>query len=114
MSISYNGYNVQVLTAENENATIGYPVTLQSNKIIKATSGAPFIGVCVAVRGDYASVQTEGYIELSYEGTAPKLGYCSLVSKGNGKVVSADVSTGMKAYKVLKVDTDNCTVGFLL
>ena len=116
MSISFNGYKTEVLTFENENAEISYPVTVNSaSRSIKASAESNFIGVCVTERNDLAGVQTDGYVELHYSSTAPGTGMVYLVADGNGGVkVPSSSSNAMKAYKVLKVDTVNKTVGFIL
>lgn len=116
MSISFNGYKTDVLTFENENAKISYPVTVNAaSKAVKAAAESDFIGVCVIERNGLAGVQTDGYVEMNYSSTAPGTGVAYLVSDGNGGVkVPSSSSNAKKAYKVVKVDTSNKIVGFIL
>ncbi|MGN0523991.1 MAG: hypothetical protein ACI4IG_06935 [Eubacterium sp.] len=115
MSISFNGYKNNTVTMENETATVGYPVALNSEgKAIAANDGVAFIGVCVAVRGDICCVQTDGYIELGFSGTAPSYGFSGFTADGNGGVKSVTSATAPKAYTVVKVDTAKKTVGFIM
>lgn len=115
MNISFKGYKNNTLTVEADGSlTVGVPVTLSAEgKAIAAGENKDFIGVCTAIRNGWASVQTDGYIELKYTGTAPKCGIEKLSAAGSGKV---KVTTGdaYAYYKVLSVDSDETTVGFIL
>ena len=114
MSISYKGYKSNNITIEaGEGLKVGAPVGFDANgKAICASADAMFVGVCTAIRGVWASVQTDGYVELEYSGTAPSLGITALVAGSNSKVKADAESTYF--YKVLTVDTTAKTVGFIL
>lgn len=114
MKISYKGYNNNVITMQNENAQIGDLVTVSQNGHATAcASGKPFIGICVSRRGNIVGVQTDGYVELQYD-NLPEYGTCCFVAGGSKSVNTAEFTTALKSYKVLKIDTANKTVGFLL
>lgn len=61
------------------------------------------------------SVRMEGYFELSYSGTAPKIGHGLLVSDKDGKVKAAtgEAPVGVAA-RIVRVDTVNKLVGFFI
>ena len=112
MSISYKGFNANVITmASDSNIKENCPVVpTADNRCEAASNGTNFIGISVHRRSELVSVQVEGYVEVKYTGTAPTYGYCGLVSAGFGVKVAEN---GVK-YRVIKVDTDNSIVGFLL
>ena len=64
MNISFEGYENAAVTFEaDENVTSGMPVTLaESFKVQPAQPGDSVIGIALAVRGGYATVQTRGVI----------------------------------------------------
>lgn len=115
MSISYNGYNSSTLTFEaGSGLTAGAPVTLNSDgQAVCASADDYFIGVCTAVREGWASVQTDGYVEVKYSGTAPSKGVGALVTGAN-KTVAKGGEGDVALYKILNVDTTNSIVGFIL
>ncbi|MBR0412102.1 MAG: hypothetical protein IJI47_00850 [Eubacterium sp.] len=115
MSISFKGYENKTITFEAaEGLTAGAPVTVDANgKAANASADGYFVGVCTAIRNGWASVQTEGYVEVPYTGTAPSHGLVSLVAAGESKV-KAGGDGDIALYKVIKVDTENTTVGFIL
>lgn len=115
MSVSYNGYKNYTLTVENENGVIGYPSSFNAEgKLISTQSGQAFMGVCTGVNGDYASLQTDGYIELPYAGTAPEYGVQYLVAAGSGSVQTGTAAAAKKAVSVVMIDTTNKVVGIIL
>ena len=69
-----------------------------------------FCGLCVAADGDYAAVQTAGYVSVGYTGSAPAVGWIKLAGGGEGVCQS---ETG-REYLVVDVDEINMTVGFML
>ena len=115
MSISFKGYENKTITLEaGSGLTVGSPVKINSNnQAVNAASDDYFIGICTAVRNDWASIQTDGFAEIKYTGTAPSHGLVSLVAAGESKV-KAGGDGDIALYKVIKVDTENTTVGFIL
>ncbi len=73
-------------------------------------SGEEFFGVISHVRDGAAGVQTAGYVELAYTGTAPSVGWTGLVANGTGGVKTGDGHE----FLVISVDTTNMIVGFWL
>ncbi|MBQ7740584.1 MAG: hypothetical protein IJT65_05055 [Eubacterium sp.] len=114
MSISYNGYDVNVITMPAaEELNIGGGVALNSSgKCINAANETDIIGVAVNNREGIAGVQTKGYVEMKYTGSAPSYNYSKLISNGNGGVKV--YASGTRDYKVIKLDTANKIVGFIL
>lgn len=114
-NISYNGYDNKYLTMEGYNVKLNAPVSFKSstNVIKTASNNEEFVGVSVSSHDDVVAVQTQGYFEVKYSGTAPSYGYCALVCDGlNG--VKVDTTTGAnKRYIVVKVDTDSQKIGFI-
>lgn len=111
--ISYNGFNSQHITMPGSIAETGIVVKFDEHGCVNANTGDVFDGVCVKSDDTYSSVQVEGYIECKYTGTAPGYGYKNLVASTNGAVkVGTDANGPMR--RVLKVDTTNKIVGFIL
>ncbi|MBR3148965.1 MAG: hypothetical protein IKF64_02255 [Eubacterium sp.] len=115
MSISYKGYNAGTLTFKaGTGLQVGYPVKINSDgEAVPASNNDDFIGVCTAVRDIWASVQTDGYIEMPYSGTLSAASYSTLVSDADHKV-KANSEAGARVYKLISLDTTNKTVGFIL
>ena len=115
MSISYKGYKENIITlAKGADLTVGAPVTVNSSgAAIPATTGSYFIGVCTAIRDGWASIQTDGYVELEYSGTAPSTGLVTLVAAGSN-AVKVGGEDDIALYKVVKLDTTNTIVGIIL
>lgn len=114
MSLSAQGFNAQNITLKTAgNISAGYPVQLSSSYTVTSASvDSQFCGVVAKVKDDLASVQVTGFVTLPYTDTAPTVGYCNLVSNGNGGV-KVDNTNG-KSYLTLTVDKINKTVGIIL
>lgn len=112
--VSFNGFDEKVLTFNGTDITEGAPVTVKDNGMVENSANSDeFVGVCSGcVNNSYVTVQVSGYMELKYSGEAPKLGYTALAANGNGGVKSS--ASGKNVCRVLKVDTENSTVGFIL
>lgn len=109
---SYNGFHTDVITLQAQGEVKGVAVTINTDGVcVPAEEGDDFIGIAVNQREDMAGVQTEGYAETEYTGSAPTYGYCGLAAAADGKVAASDSA---QTYKVIKVDTDNHIVGFIL
>ncbi len=116
MSISYKGYNSGTITCEaGEGLAVGYPVKINdSDKAVPAGNGDTFIGICTAVRGDWASVQVSGYAEIPYSGNISILSHLALVADASHKVKEAGVSDVQTYYKTLKLDSAKRVIGIIL
>ena len=73
--------------------------------------GDAFFGFPTNYSNGLQGVQIKGYVEATYTGTAPGVGYALLVSNGSG--VKVDTTNG-KAFLVVNVNTTAKTVGFFL
>ncbi len=108
-----DGYNRKEVTLNALfNVSKGRPVTISSDFTVKnADSGEVFAGICTNTENGSASVQLEGFVNVSFTGEAPAYGYSKLVSDGTGGVkVSAD---GREAL-VVSVNTAAMTCGIIL
>lgn len=113
MSISFNGIGRQMLTFYATGVTASSPVKMVSSQTVSNCAVSnDFIGVAINCRGEFAGVQTEGYVEMPYTGTAPVLGFTGLTANGSGGV-KADTAAAKK-YKVITVDTAKKLVGFII
>lgn len=112
-SISMQGIGAQCLSAKKgASGTAGYPCKLSANDtVINAAAGDDFCGVISGVRGTLVTVQYAGFVTLPYTGTAPSVGYATLVANGSGGVKTAQSG---KAYLVTNVNTAAATVTVLL
>lgn len=119
MNVSFEGYNEQIATFEAEpGVEAGKPVKITDNGKVSlcSTAGDVPCGICVAVRGDYASVQLGGYINATYTANTgdgavnPALGFSYLVSDGSGAFKGA--SDGLKVL-VVEIDSTNKKIGFI-
>ena len=109
MEINFNGYRENVLTfAYTGTVAAGTRVKMSaSGTVAPADANGDFIGVVVSVRGGYAAVQIDGYVECAKDGTV-----------NTGVVKLVNTSTGVKAAESgidrLVIYTDSNTVGFIL
>ena len=112
MSISFKGFNEQVITFKVQgDVEVGTLVKMcESETVEPCTNGDNFIGIAVSVNGDIAAVQTGGYIGLPYSGAAPSLGSAS-ISAANATQIK---DGGDMTVKVIKLDEANSTAGILL
>lgn len=114
MSISFNGFNEQVLTFKTETElAAGTLVKMSGNGTVAAcANGDKIIGVVLSCRDNLACVQVGGYINLPYSGTAPTTGYCGICAASATKI-KTDSSAG-KLLAVFDTDTTAATAGILL
>ncbi len=112
MSISFKGFNEQVITFRIQGEV--EPGTLvkmcESETVEPCTSGDEFIGIAVHVHGGIAAVQVGGYVDLPYSGTAPSLGSSSISAAGSAQIKNS----GDMTVKVISIDETNSTAGILL
>lgn len=116
MKVSFEGIGEEVMTFindENTPAAAGDMVKLSGNGMVQAAaSGSVFCGVCVAGDEDCLSVQTKGVVIRPYDSSAaPAVGYCKLLSAGEGKVMAGDAG---REYLVLEVSESTGNVTFVL
>ena len=116
MSISFKGYGENALTFNAELTKAGVPVVINGNYMVStAAAENDFVGITYSANGEYASVIVDGYVEATYTGNAPALGYSYIVANGSGGVkVPASGTTSKHIVRVIKIDPDNKIVGFIL
>lgn len=116
MNLSFNGYDVNCVTMLKDSISTNYQGVVKIDNagcITKPSSGTEIYAVAVANRGAYATVQTRGYVELKYTGSTPTLGRTVLVADSNHGVC-VNTSANVTPKTVLKVDTVNKIVGFIM
>lgn len=112
MKVSFEGIGESVVTFYNNGASAGYPVKMTGNGEVGAcANGDRFFGVSLSSEGDFAAIQTEGYVELPYSGAAPAVGFSKLSANGSGGV-KTDANGG--EFLVIEVDTVNKVIGISL
>lgn len=116
MAISFKGYGENVLTFNAELSEVGVPVDVAMGEMVtKAQAEKDFIGITCYADGKFAGVIVDGYVEVPYTGGSPSYGYCNLVANGSGGVKSPDSGTTSNHFvRVLRVDSENRIVGFIL
>ena len=112
MKITYEGIGYLGVTMPMGNCVQGQVCTINSaGQAVVCADGGVFFGVVDHVENGMAAVQMEGFVKLSYSGTAPNHGYVGLVSDGNGGV-KVDASADKRL--VVAVDLVSKTVVFKL
>ena len=116
MKVSFEGVNEQVLSFKSASTTdgalVGKPVKMSANLTVAGCSANDvFVGFGIHDEDGFANVMTHGYVECAYTDTAPSVGYGILVASTAGKVKGA---LSGKEYLIIKVDTTNGVVGFML
>ncbi len=113
MSVSFKGYGENVLTFKSILKDKNTLVKINSDSSVsKALADEDFIGITVYADGKYAGVVVDGYVEMKYSGTKPAEGFGALVSDGANAVKSS--TTSKHIVRIIKVDSDNGIVGFIL
>lgn len=113
--LNYNGFNVNIITMQGDKDTqLNHKAVKVANDgtVALAAKDEDFIGYCVSDKDAVKGVQMQGYMEAEYSGTISKLGWIHLVSNGDGKVCASTSAGPM--YRVIKLDTTNKVVGFIL
>ena len=116
MKVSFEGAGEMLLSfmnaSGNSAAKAGAPVKMSaSNTVAVCAADDRFCGVCIHADAAHADVQLKGYVECKYSGTAPSVGYATLLAAADGKVAADEDGA---EYLVLKVDTTNSIVGFIM
>ena len=117
MKVSFDGIDSTYVTFYADSTVLNdAPVKMVENDTVgKCEKSDSMIGKAIdVVDGDYAVVQTRGFITCNYSGsTPPTIGFCSLCADGNGGV-EVDSSGSAPKYRVINVDTQEQTVGFFI
>ena len=113
MNVSFDGIGLKPVTFICKDATAGQVVKVSgAGQVAACATGDAFDGIVAAVNGDYVSVMTDGFVTVSYTGTAPSVGRTALCADGKGGV-KADTAGGKGDTKlVVGVDTVKNTVTF--
>ena len=92
MSISYNGIgHFSVTFPENDCAEGAVCKLSNDGEAVSCSAGDKLFGVVKFVDGGKACVLIEGFVTVSYSGTAPNCGWCNLSADGNGGVKTDSV-----------------------
>ncbi len=117
MNVSFEGVNEQVLSFKsasgNSAAVKGKFAAMSANfTVAVADEDDIFVGMCIKSADGFADVMTHGYVECKYTGTtAPTVGYNLLVCSDDDTV---EVAEAGREVLVLKVDSTNSIVGFIM
>ncbi len=102
MSISYGGVGYLAVTMPAGNCVEGQTCTLDAEgRAAGCLNGSMFCGIVDRVEDSMASVQLEGFVEVSYSGAAPTTGLIALAANGSGGVV---INSNGRVYLVVSVD----------
>lgn len=119
MATNYTGYGANCTTikiAASQNLVKGDLVNLNANgEVRKAGANETFIGVIADVKGNFATVQTQGFAELKLASSASvSCGAQKLVATASG--VATDSSTTNVNYvrTVMYVDSSSNKLGVIL
>lgn len=112
MSISFKGFNEQILTFRTQGEIKNGSLVKMSESatVAPCENGDDFIGIAVHVNGGIAAVQVGGYASLNYSGSAPALGACAISAADSAHICSG----GDKSVTVIELDETNSTAGILL
>lgn len=112
MSISFQSIDQACVTFTSYNAVENQLVKMSGHGIVSdCYSGDDFCGLAVHRRGNYCSVQLEGFVTVGYTGNLPALGWVGLIANGEGGVKTSDNG---RTYLVVSCDSTNQTVTFKL
>lgn len=116
MRIAFDGFMQECITFNSALASTDElkPVKISASSTVALSADTQQIhGKAIKVEKDGAvTVQLKGYVEFTYSGTGPAVGYAKLAADGTGKV-KVDATNG-REFLVMKVDTTAKVVGFLL
>ncbi len=113
MAVSFQSIAQQCATFyADEGIATGIPCMMEeNNKVCPCDTAEPFIGVILDQRAGLATVALTGFVEVTFSGTAPTLGYCSMAANGNGGVQCLE---GEKKYLVVSVDENSSKAVIML
>lgn len=102
MKVAFDEIGHMSATFATDSAQVGILCKMAENgKVTACQDGNEFCGRVESVRNGFAGVQLHGFTQVSFTGTAPKLGYAILVADGKGGVKA---HTAGKSYLVVSVD----------
>lgn len=114
MEACFNGIGETAATfAAEDGVTEGMPVKMAADGTVgPCDAGDDFCGVALNARCGYAAVQLRGYAEMTFDGTAPAVGWQNLSAAADGKIQLA--ATGGRQYLVVDADDTAKTCGVIL
>ena len=115
MSVAFNGIDNQVVTFQAGTAAAGNPVTMEANDTVKtAPGGTAPVGILLNKRSGHGAVQIKGFVQVNYSGSAPALGWNSLVADGSGGLRLAASGESGRSCLVVNLNTADKTMGLFL
>lgn len=120
MNVSFEGFKVKALTfTVTEHIAPGSLVRPSGDGSVEPCTGDDdFCGIVLACRDGVACVQTDGYVELPYNGLAPDPGYCSVQAYDSASIkrteFGADAVSAGRKLLILTVDTNNGVCGLVM
>lgn len=105
------GYNSRYITMKCEGAAEpGDLVVMSANNTVKKAATGKFMGVIHSVRGEYALVQTGGFVVVHYSGADPAVGFEKFFADANADAVKNDQG---REVLVIEVDATGKNIGIL-
>ncbi len=105
---------ISFLSALTRGTDEGKPVTISANNTVALAADDGVISckvLTIDAADGVAVVQTRGFAEFSYSGTAPTVGaHQALVGNGAGGVKIKSSAAGDKHFDIVSVDTTNTLV----
>ena len=108
MSVSYEGIGYLAVTFPVKNSSANKLCKVNSQgQVENCSDGDHFCGYVVSVEKEYAAVQLEGFVKVSFTGTTPARGYTKLSANNYGGV---KVDTNGREYLVVEYSSADSTV----
>lgn len=115
MSTAFHGIDELVVTFAAGTVTAGYPAAMSGNKTVRnAGNGVAPVGITLNKRSGFGAVQIRGYAEVTYSGTAPSLGWNTMVADGSGGLRVANDGEKGRSCLVVDLNTTNKIAGLFL
>ena len=105
MMVSFKGIGQCCATFMGEALEEGCVVKVSAaGTVAQCEADEAFLGVVICAEEDAATVQVGGFAQVKYSGSAPAVGFVSLVADGKGGVQSGE--GGKKVWVVDKDETE--------
>lgn len=112
MAINFQSIDQSCVTFMGFNTAEDHLVKIGSRGTVSACNdGDDFCGLVIHRRGNFCSVQLEGFVTVPYTGNTPAMGWTQLAANGTG---GAKTSSSGRTYLVVDADLINKMVTFKL
>ncbi len=112
MAINFQNIDQSCVTFSSFDALEDQLVKVSSRGTVSVCNdGDDFCGLAIHHRGNFCSVQLEGFVTVPYTGSTPAMGWTQLVANGTG---GAKASSSGRTYLVVDADLINKMLTFKL